>query len=101
MVYATYTKCPVFGGKIVGANTDEVKSRPGVRDAFVLDNIPGLPSGVAIVADSTWNAFSATKALQVKWNPGAAASQNSADMAKSAVLLAQATPPDALPADAT
>ena len=41
-----------------------MKKRPGVRDAFVLDGIDGLPSGVAIVADSTWNAFSATDALQ-------------------------------------
>jgi isoquinoline 1-oxidoreductase subunit beta len=99
MVYATYTKCPVFGGTVSSANVDEVKSRPGVRDAFVVDAIPGLPSGVAIVADSTWNAFSATKALQVKWNEGAAVSQNSAEMAKQAERLAQATPADALPAE--
>lgn len=101
MVYATYTKCPVFGGTVVSANVDEVRARLGVRDAFVLDNIDGLPSGVAIVADSTWNAFSATKALQVKWNPGAAASLNSADMATQAEQLAKATPADTLPADAT
>jgi len=101
MVYATYTKCPVFGGTVSSANIDEVRARPGVRDAFVLDNIPGLPSGVAIVADSTWNAFSATKALQVKWNEGAVASQNSSEMAKQAEQLAKATLPDALPADAT
>jgi isoquinoline 1-oxidoreductase beta subunit len=78
-----------------------VKSRLGVRDAFVIDNIPGLPSGVAVVADSTWNAFSATMALRVKWNEGAVASQNSAEMAKQAEQLAKATPPDALPADST
>ena len=101
MVYATYTKCPVFGGTVVSANLDEVKTRLGVRDAFILDSIPGLPSGVAIVADSTWNAFSATKALKVKWNEGAVASQNSAEMAKQAEQLAKATPPDALPADST
>ncbi|MEP7001183.1 MAG: molybdopterin cofactor-binding domain-containing protein [bacterium] len=101
MVYATYTKCPVFGGAVASANIDEVKSRTGVRDAFVLDNIEGLPSGVAIVADSTWNAFSATKALKVKWNEGAVVSQNSADMAKQAEQLATATPPAALPADST
>ncbi len=47
MLYATYTKCPVFGGKVVSANVDEVKTRPGVRDAFVLDGIDGLTSGVA------------------------------------------------------
>jgi len=92
MLYATYTKCPVFGGKVVSANLDAVKARPGVRDAFVLDGIQGLPSGVAVVADSTWNAFGATKALQVVWDEGPVASQNSAEMAKQAEALAAATP---------
>lgn len=100
MMYATYTKCPVFGGKVGTANLAEVKSRPGVRDAFVLENIAGLPSGVAIVADSTWNAFSATRTLKVQWNEGAQVAQNSAAMAKQAEELAKATPPAALPAGA-
>ena len=97
MLYATYTKCPVFGGKVVSANIDVVKARPGVRDAFVLDGIAGLPSGVAIVADSTWNAFSATKALQVTWNEGAAVSLNSVEMAKQADVIATRVSPPALP----
>ena len=97
MVYATYTKCAVFGGKVVSANLDEVKSRPGVRDAFVLDGIEGLTSGVAIVADSTWSAFSATKTLHVRWNEGAGASQDSGEMAKQAEALARATAAPALP----
>ena len=97
MLYATYTKCPVFGGTVGTANLDEVKSRPGVRDAFVLDNIAGLQSGVAVVADSTWNAFSATKTLRVQWNEGPQVAQNSIDMAKQAEALAKATPPAALP----
>jgi isoquinoline 1-oxidoreductase subunit beta len=97
MLYATYTKCPVFGGKVVSANIDAVKAAQGVRDAFVLDGIEGLPSGVAIVADSTWNAFSATDKLQVQWNEGAAVSRNSVEMAKQAEQLASATPAPALP----
>ena len=96
MVYATYTKCPVFGGKIIGANVDEIKARPGVRDAFMLDGIEGLPSGVAVVADSTWNALSATKALRVQWDEGAGVSQDSDEMAKQADTLAKAAPPAAL-----
>jgi isoquinoline 1-oxidoreductase beta subunit len=97
MVYATYTKCPVFGGRVGSANLDAVKARPGVRDAFVLDGIVGLPSGVAIVADSTWNALSATKSLEVQWNEGAVVSQNSVEMAKQAEQLAMAAPAPALP----
>jgi isoquinoline 1-oxidoreductase beta subunit len=97
MVYATYTKCPVFGGKVVSANIAEVKTRPGVRDAFVLDGIDGLTSGVAVIADSTWNAFSATDVLRVQWDEGAGVSQNSADMAKQADQLAKSTPPAPLP----
>jgi len=100
MVYATYTKCPVFGGKVVSANIDDVKKRPGVRDAFVLDDIVGLTSGVAVIADSTWNALSATDTLRVRWNEGAAASQSSVEMAKVAEQLAKATPPASLPGGA-
>ncbi len=90
MLYAAYVKCPVFGGKPVSANLDEVKKLPGVRDAFVLENINGLVPGVAIVADSTWNAFSAVGKLKVQWDEGPGVSQNSEDMAKQAAALAQA-----------
>ena len=97
MLYATYTKCPVFGGKVASANIDVVKAQPGVRDAFVLDGVVGLPSGIAIVADSTWSAFSATKKLEVRWDEGATVSQNSVEMAKQAEALASAAPAPALP----
>ena len=100
MLYATYTKCPVFGGKVVSANTDEIKKRPGVRDAFVLDGIDGLTPGVAVVADSTWNAFSAAEALKVQWDAGPVAAQNSTDMAKQADQLAKSTPPAPVPTGA-
>jgi len=90
MLYAAYVKCPIFGGTPISANLDEVKILPGVRDAFVLENINGLVPGVAIVADSTWNAFSAAGKLKVQWNEGPGVSQNSEDMAKQAAALAQA-----------
>lgn len=74
MVYAVYEKCPVFGGKVVSANLDTVKALPGVKDAFILEGAPaplnGLMPGVAIVADSTWAAFSARKQLRVVWDEG-------------------------------
>jgi len=73
MLYAVFEKCPVFGGTVVRANLDTVKSLPGVRDAFVIEgttNLTGLVPGVAIVAESTWAAFSARKQLKVTWNEG-------------------------------
>jgi isoquinoline 1-oxidoreductase beta subunit len=97
MVYAAYVKCPVFGGKVGSANLDHVKTLPGVRDAFVLDGITGLTSGVAIVAASTWEAISASKALRVEWNPGPGVSQSSAQMAKTAETLGKAAPSGAAP----
>jgi isoquinoline 1-oxidoreductase beta subunit len=73
MLYAVYEKCPVFGGKVVSANVDQIKALPGVKDAFVLEgttNLAGLRPGVAIVADSTWGAISARKQLKVTWDEG-------------------------------
>ena len=74
MLYAVYEKCPVFGGKVVSANLDAIKALPGVKDAFIIEgaSIPlnGLMPGVAIVAESTWQAFSARKQLKVVWDEG-------------------------------
>jgi isoquinoline 1-oxidoreductase beta subunit len=85
---------------VARANLDDVKRRPGVSDAFVLEGIEGLPSGVAIVADSTWSAFSAARALRVRWDEGAGVEQDSETMARQAEELARANPPAALPAGA-
>jgi len=73
MLHAVYVKCPVFAGKVTRANLDQVKTLPGVRDAFVLEGgteLSGLLPGVAILADSTWAAFSARKKLEITWDEG-------------------------------
>ena len=71
MKYAVYQKCPAIGGKAKSANLDEIKAMPGVHDAFILDgsgNAMDLLPGVAIVADSTWAAIRAKRALVVEWD---------------------------------
>jgi isoquinoline 1-oxidoreductase subunit beta len=79
MLYAVFDKCPAFGGRVVNANLDEIKALPGVRDAFVIAgtaDLTGLMPGVAIVAESTWAAFSARRQLRVSWDDSTAASQS-------------------------
>ncbi len=87
MLYAVYAKCPVFGGKPVSANLDAIKAMPGVKDAFIIEgteNLNGLRPGVAIVATSTWSAFKARRALEVKWDEGVGAGHSWADFAAQA-----------------
>ena len=71
MKYAVYQKCPAIGGKVTSANLDAIKAMPGVRDAFVLEgngNAGELLPGVAIVADNTFSAIQAKRALKVEWD---------------------------------
>jgi isoquinoline 1-oxidoreductase beta subunit len=96
MLYAVFEKCPVFGGKVTGANLDEIRREPGVRHAFVIDQGPpardGLMSGVAIVADSWWQANAARKKLRVTWDEGPGATHSSAGYAAKAAELAKGAP---------
>jgi isoquinoline 1-oxidoreductase beta subunit len=90
MLYAAYQKCPVFGGRVVSANLDQIKALPGVKDAFVIEgttNLTGLLPGVAIIAESTWDAFNARRQLQVQWDEGDHANDSSVEFARKAAEL--------------
>ena len=95
MLTAVFQKCPVFGGKAVKANLDEIKAMPGVRDAFLVeggDNPSGLVSGVAIVADNWWQAQTAREKLDVTWDEGPTSAQSSRAFAARAQELSTQPP---------
>jgi len=102
MLYAVFEKTPVMGGKVSAANLDVIKSMKGVRHAFVVEGIPlsssypnylfegpGFEAGVAIVADSWWAAQSARRKLEVKWDFGKWAAQDSDENARKAEELSK------------
>jgi CO/xanthine dehydrogenase Mo-binding subunit len=65
MKYAALARSEVVGGKVASFDASAAKQMPGV--SFV-DKISD--SAVAVVADSTWNAFKARRALKVTWDEG-------------------------------
>ncbi len=98
MKYAVYEKCPVFNGKFVSANLDEVKALPGVRGVYVIKgNVTaldaglynGLTDGVAIVADKWHQANRALGKLKVKWDEGETATHSTAGFLEQSAKLAE------------
>ena len=94
MKFAVFEKCPVFGGVVVSANTDEIKALPGITHCFVVDAEPrvSLASGVAIVAESWWTANQARAKLKVQWNEGSTAANSTAAFDAQALALSKQEP---------
>jgi isoquinoline 1-oxidoreductase subunit beta len=76
MLHAVVARCPVFGGKLASFDATKAKAAPGVKAV-----VP-ISSGVAVVADNTWNAIRARELLDVKWDEGVNASLDSGGITK-------------------
>jgi isoquinoline 1-oxidoreductase beta subunit len=71
MLHAAVLRCPVFGGKVASFDATKAKTMPGVRDVIQIS------TGIAVVADNTWNALQARNAVEVKWDEGPTAAMSS------------------------
>ncbi len=107
MLFATFTKAPAIGGRVVSANLEHVRTLPGVKNAFIvaergkpamfdLSGAPAVASGIAILATTTWNAMQAKKALQVKWDESNASHDSWTAALAEAKRLAKQPPAEVL-----
>ncbi|HHQ48215.1 MAG TPA: xanthine dehydrogenase family protein molybdopterin-binding subunit [Acidobacteria bacterium] len=68
MLYAVIARCPVFGGTVRRFDDAAALKLPGVRKVL------RVPTGVAVLADSTWAAIRGREALEIQWDEGEGAS---------------------------
>ncbi len=61
LLTATVVHPPVFGTKLKRFNSGKTRALPGVRDVVVINE------GIAVVADTFWQARQGMEALEVEW----------------------------------
>ena len=108
MKYAVYEKSPVFNGKFVSGNLDEIRALPGIRGVYVIKgNVTeldaglynGLTDGVAIVADKWYQAARALDKLKVQWDGGETAKRSTAGFIEQAAKFAREKPAESIKAE--
>ena len=88
MLYASLAQCPVIGGKVASLDSARAKAMPGVK------HVVQITDGVAVVANSWWQAKAARDVLDIKWDEGAGRALSTATIA--AALKAAAAKPGAV-----
>ncbi len=74
MVYASLAQCPVIGGKVKSFDGAKAKASAGVIDVVQISD------GVAVVANSWWQAKKARDLLTIQWDEGAGAALSDASV---------------------
>jgi isoquinoline 1-oxidoreductase beta subunit len=74
MLTAVIAHPPRFGGKVASFDATAARSVKGVVD------VVQIPSGVAVVAETTWAALKGREALAVTWDESAAETRGTAEL---------------------
>jgi isoquinoline 1-oxidoreductase beta subunit len=74
MLTAVIARPPIFGAKMTSFDDARARSMPGVR------KIVAIPAGVAVIADTFWQAKTARDALRVEWDEGSMQNFNTTEM---------------------
>jgi isoquinoline 1-oxidoreductase subunit beta len=77
MLLAAIKDCPVTGGKVATLDDSKVKTMPGVKKVVRVGE-----TGVAVVAETWWQAKTALDALPITWDYGPNAKVSSASLAE-------------------
>src|SRR5213596_560365 len=77
LLNAAIKDCPVFGGKVKSFDAARVSGMRGVKKVVQVGD-----SGVAVIADTWWNAKTALEQLPIVWDEGVSAKVSSADIAE-------------------
>jgi isoquinoline 1-oxidoreductase subunit beta len=67
LVHAAVRQCPVFGGDVAAFDRSSIAGFPGVID------VVRVPNGIAVVAETYWQAKTALDALNVTFSEGSSA----------------------------
>ena len=74
MLTAVIARPPIFGATMKSFDDSRARSMPGVK------KIVAIPAGVAVIADTFWQAKTARDALRVEWDEGSMQSFNTSEM---------------------
>ena len=84
---AAIAHCPIFGGKLKSYDASAAENMPGVKA------VVEIPTGVAVVADTFWQAKTAKEALKIEWQDTEFESTSSTDLWKQYSELADTDGP--------
>ncbi len=89
MLYASFERCPVIGGKVKSFNDRDARKVPGVVDVVPISGeiswMTQWANGVAVVAESTWAAMQGREKLEIEWDEGEWSGLDTEDVRKSLV----------------